>query len=112
MNIIKSNNKFKYYYDYYPKKMPDYLANLTYNIEFFYKKNKNGSSISNVESIFWDDINYLLSDPNKYSILKKWKYRRSFLLTEKEHQNNTTIFGSNYTWRESFILGLLMFEYH
>jgi len=106
----KDKDKNYYYYNYYPEQMPPYLANLTYNIQYFYQNHR--SSRSDTEYIFWDDISYLLADPNKSSILKKWKYGHSFFLTEKEHENNAVLFGSNVTWEHSFILGLLMYEYH
>jgi len=110
-NNHNNNHNKKYYYDYFPNKMPPYLVILTHNIQYFYH-NKNSLSRTNTESIFWDDISCLLSDPNKYYILKKWKYGRSFFLTEKAHENNYVLFGTNVTWELSFILGLLMYEYH
>ena len=111
-NNHNNNHNKKYYYDYFPNKMPPYLVILTHNIQYFYQNNINSSSRTNTESIFWDDIYCLLSDPNKYYILKKWKYGRSFFLTEKAHENNYVLFGVNVTWELSFILGLLMYEYH
>ena len=105
------NNHIFYYYDKYPSHMPDYLKNLTYNLSTFYTIYKNGCSSSHAEDIFWNDIYTLLHDPQKQNILKKWKYGKSFILTEKTRENKVSLFGSNLNYQQCFIIELLMNEF-
>lgn len=93
--------------------MPHYIQILTYNLDNFKNNNnKKGISRTDLEDLFCNEINQLLTDKNKFNILHKWKYGKYFKLTEQEHENRTILFGKNTTWIQSFIIGLLMFAFH
>ena len=92
--------------------MPFYIQLLTYKLDNFRIHYKQGVSTSELENLFWDEINELLQDKNKHYILSKWKYGNYFKLTEKAHSDGYILFGNNNSWNQSFILGLLMYAFH
>jgi hypothetical protein len=109
--ITNNTNNNKFYYNL-NSSMPYYIQILTHNLDNFKKNNIKGISRSEVEDLFGNEVNQLLTDKNKFSILNKWKYGKSFKLTEEEHANGNILFGPNTSWLQSFIIGLLMYAFH
>ena len=104
-----NNNKFFFNLN---SSMPYYIQILTYNLDNFKKNNTKGISRDEVEELLGNEINQLLTDKNKFCILNKWKYGRPFKLTEQAHENGNILFGTNTSWLQSFIIGLLMYAFH
>ena len=104
-----NNNKFFFNLN---SSMPYYIQILTYNLDNFTKNNTKGISRDEVEELLGNVINQLLTDKNKFCILNKWKYGRPFKLTEQAHENGNILFGTNTSWLQSFIIGLLMYAFH
>ena len=104
-----NNNKFFFNLN---SSMPYYIQILTYNLDNFTKNNTKGISRDEVEELLGNEINQLLTDKNKFCILNKWKYGRPFKLTEQAHENGNILFGTNTSWLQSFIIGLLMYAFH
>jgi hypothetical protein len=104
-----NNNKFYFNLN---SSMPYYIQILTYNLDNFKKNNTKGISRDEVEELLGNEINQLLTDKNKFCILNKWKYGRPFKLTEQAHENGNILFGTNTSWLQSFIIGLLMYAFH
>jgi hypothetical protein len=108
-NNNTNNNKFYFNLN---SSMPYYIQILTYNLDNFKKNNTKGISRDEVEELLGNEINQLLTDKNKFYILNKWKYGRPFKLTEQAHENGNILFGTNTSWLQSFIIGLLMYAFH
>jgi len=92
--------------------LPYYVQLLTYKLDNFKIYNKSGISRTEVEELFGNEINQLLTDKNKFNILNRWKYGKCFKLAEEQHANGYILFGKNTSWMQSFIIGLLMFCFH
>jgi len=91
--------------------LPPYVQNLTITIHNYIKK-KQPTTPAEVEHLFWSDINKILNAPNKEEILHQWKYGNSFKLTESKHADGAILFGNKLSWEQSFIIGLIMFEFY
>jgi len=75
---------------------------------------------NHVHSNLWNDISRLrreIANENNENneinrqLFTEWKYKDSFELTEKNHQNQEHQF-KDLPWEESFVLALLYFIYH
>jgi hypothetical protein len=92
--------------------MPFYIQILTYKLDNFKNYKKGGISRTEVEDLLGNEIKQLVTDKNKFYILNKWKYGRCFKLNEEAHANGYVLFGNNTSWNQSFIIGLLMYEFY
>jgi hypothetical protein len=72
---------------------------------------------NHVHSNLWNDISRLRreianeNNEKNRQLFTEWKYKDSFELTEKNHQNQEQQF-KDLPWEESFVLALLYFIYH
>lgn len=74
------------------------LKDFDYNINF-------------AEDLIWDDVNYVRNCDE--AVRYEWLYGKELLLIEEQHENTEeSIFGINLTWKQSYILGLLLAIWH
>jgi hypothetical protein len=75
---------------------------------------------NHVHSHLWDDFSWLrreiANNKNEHESLNlqpfsDWKYKDSFELTEKNHEDHQQLF-KDLPWEESFVLAFLYFIYH
>jgi hypothetical protein len=90
--------------------MASYLERLTANIEEFALREK--QTIVEAHQLLWEDINLLRLDPNYAEIASKWKYGKEIELIEIATNNKMIPFGTNVTWEQSFVFGLLLYIFH
>ena len=75
---------------------------------------------NHIHSHLWDDFSRLrreiANNKNEHESLNlqlfsDWKYKDSFELTEKNHEDHQQLF-KNLPWEQSFVLAFLYFTYH
>jgi hypothetical protein len=77
---------------------------------------------AHVHSNLWADVSRIRreiavdnTNTNKNALhlqlFSDWKYKNSFELTEKNHEDHQQLF-TYLPWEQSFVLGLLYFTYH
>ena len=87
-----------------------YLERLTANIEEFALREK--QTIIEAHELLWEDIKLLRHDPDYVEIVAKWKYGKELELIELATKNEMIPFGTNVTWEQSFVFGLLLYIFH
>jgi len=111
MDVIKENEDnvnaslpFETFLNEFTKKIDDY-------------ETCNWKTVTHVYSNLWDDISRLRKESSQnlnesnIQFFNNWKYKISFELTEKSHQDQQQIF-KDMSWEKSFVLSLLYFIYH
>jgi hypothetical protein len=90
--------------------LPAYITELTEKMEEFVKREH--QTIASAHALLWDYLCRLRYDDQRDDIIKNWKYGVSFTCTENTHINGEIPFGENLTWEQSYVWGLLLYEFH